>query len=229
MQQPPPGPYGQPPQGYGQYGQPQAPQPQAPYAQPQIPYGAPPPGPSAPLVAPPPASLSVEGRIFLPLRILFGLALIAGGVALAWFLREEWNEGHRIRIKGVVLIALAPIAGIATMISAFSKGCTTCKKELEARRYAYPAAMYGWLAEQLRIGGRALEAFVRSPVDMSPQTTVLQLHTCPKCEALGSAQVKQELRSGDSITVQASTELRPLGAEDVWMVPALRQSRQPIQ
>jgi hypothetical protein len=220
MQQPPPGPYGQPPQ-YGQYGQP----PQ--YAQPQVaqaqPYGAP-----APIVAAPPAILPTRGRIFLPVRVLFGLALIAGGVALAYFLRDEWNEGHRIRLKGVVLVALAPIAGIATMISAFSKGCTTCKKELETRRYAYPAQMFGWLAEQLRVGGRALEAFLRAPIEVGPQTTVLQLETCPKCEALGSAQVKQELRSGDSIAVQASTDLRQLGAEDVWIASALRTNRQPM-
>lgn len=179
--------------------------------------------------APPqPPPLPAKGRIFLPLRILFGLALIAVGVALAIYLKDQWDDGQRIRIKGVLLVALAPLAGVGVMASAFSRGCTRCKKELETRRYAYPATMYGWLAEQHRVGGPALEAFLRAPIELGPQATVLQLETCPKCEALGSVQVKHEMRGSDSVHVSASTDNRPLAANDVWIAAALRTNRQPM-
>lgn len=217
--------YAQPQHGYGQ-----AQQGQHGFASPhpmQQGYG----GPQTPIVTAsvaPSGPQSTEGRIFLPLRILFGLALIAVGVGLGVYLKDEWNDGHRIRVKGVLLVALAPLAGLAVMASSFAKGCTRCKKELEARRYAYPAASFNWLAEQHRIGGRALEAFLQAPIELGPQVTVLQLHTCPKCESLGSIQVKQEMRGADTAVAMASTDIRPLGPDDVWIAPALRTNRQPM-
>lgn len=212
--------YGQQPQGYGQplgYGQ---------HGQPQVQqgYGVPPQAMS-PVSSDP---LPTKGRIFLPLRILIGLAIIAGGVAFGLYLKSTWDEGGRIPIKGIVLSAIAPIIGLITIFTCFATGCTTCKKELEVRRYAYPAAMFGWLAEQLRAGGQALQAFLQAPIDTSGQVSVLQLETCPKCERLGSAQVKQEMRGAETATVMAQTDVRPLGPADVWITPALRSNRPPM-
>lgn len=218
-----PQPYGQPGPSYGQPGPAQG------YNQPSANQGYPNQGYGVPqAIAPVGEALPTRGRIFLPVRILVGLALIAVGIGLGLFLKSTWDDGGRIPIKGIAVAGIAPLIGLVSIFTCFGNGCTTCKKELQVRRYAYPAQMFGWLSEQLRSGGQALQAFLQAPPDMSGQVTVLQIETCPQCERLGTAQVKQELRGSGTASVTASTDVRPLGPSDVWITPALRGNRQPM-
>lgn len=165
-------------------------------------------------------------RVFVPVRVLGGLGLIAFGMVLGAVQVNDWNEGRRIRTLGVLIVVVAPILGVLAIARAFARGCSHCRKELADRAYAYPPTMYPFLSEQLRIGGATLDMFRRAPADQGSHISLLTLTVCPSCERIGAVKLEELIRGETSQVVQTTAE-RWLRPDEVWLVAALREGRPP--